>query len=134
MNLNIHHLPKATIGVNIGIDNHHPKNNIFFCPPSTTPLIRDNFEVVSLIPFGWKPKPVLQQTYITNINPTYPDIIRRDDYSRPDQAIDQTSTNSIDLPAESAKAENEVLKSIFLNFPLLIFRSRTPRMVLVPVF
>ena len=59
---------------------HHPGNNVFHSPPSTNPLIRSNFEIISLIPFGWKPKAVLQQTYIQTINPTYEDILLRSDY------------------------------------------------------
>jgi hypothetical protein len=102
MDLNIHHVPKVCIGVNLGFNDHHPGNNIFFTHPSATPLIRDNYEVVSLIPFDWKPKPVHQQTYTTNINPSYQDILRRNDFSQPDQTIDQTSTSSTDTPAESA--------------------------------
>jgi hypothetical protein len=61
LNLNLHHVPKASIGINLGFCHHHPGNNIF--------------EIVSVLPFEWKPKPVLQQTYITNIKPTYEDII-----------------------------------------------------------
>jgi len=45
MDLNIHHVPKVCIGVNLGFNDHHPGNNIFFTHPSATPLIRDNYEV-----------------------------------------------------------------------------------------
>jgi len=62
---------------------HHPGNNVFHSPPSTNPLMRSNFEIISFIPFRWKPKAVLQQTYIQNINPTYEDILLRSDYPRP---------------------------------------------------
>ena len=88
-NLNLHHVPKATIGVKIGFDHHHPGNDLFYCPPSTTPLIRNNYEIVSLIPFDWKPKTVLQQTYIQNINPTFEDILLRKDYPHHEKAVDQ---------------------------------------------
>ena len=64
--------------------------------------LRSNYEVVSLIPFSWKPKPVYQQTYTTNINPSYQDILRRNDYPHPDQAIDLTSISSPDTTVESA--------------------------------
>ena len=60
LNLNIHHVSKASIGVMLGFSDHHPGNAIFYSPPSTIPLIRDNYEVVSVIPFDWKPKPVIQ--------------------------------------------------------------------------
>jgi len=70
MKLNIHHVPKACIGVNLGFNDHHPRNNIFFTHPSATPLIRDNYEVVSLIPFGWKPKPVNQHQPILPGHPS----------------------------------------------------------------
>jgi hypothetical protein len=89
LNLNIHHVPKASIGVNLGYCHHHPGNNVFHSPPSTNPLIRSNFEIISLIPFGWKPKAVLQQTYIQNINPTYDDILLRGDYPQLNKAVDQ---------------------------------------------
>jgi len=89
LNLNIHHVPKASIGVNLGYCHHHPGNNVFYSPPSTNPLIRSNFEIISLIPFGWKPKEVLQQTYIQNINPTYDDILLRNDYPQPNKAVNQ---------------------------------------------
>ena len=121
MSLNIHHVPKACIGVNLGFNDHHPGSNIFFTHPSATPLIRGNYEVVSLIPFGWKPKPVHQQTYTTNI-------LRRNDFLQPDQAIDQTSTSSTDTPAESADTlASESAQTTFQNFQLLTFRLRSFR-------
>jgi len=75
MNLNIHHVPKASIDINLGFNDHHPSNNIFYTHPSATLLIRNNYKVVSLIPFGWKPMSVHQQTYTTNINPSYLNIL-----------------------------------------------------------
>jgi len=104
-NLNIHHVPKASIGVNLGFSHHHPGNNIFYSPPSSTPLIRDNFEIVSVVPFGWKLKPVVQQTYITNINPSYQDIIRRDDYPQQHQDADQTTRTPTNSVAKSAEID-----------------------------
>jgi len=82
LNLNIHHVPKASIGVNLGYCHHHPGNNVFHSPPSTNPLIRTK-------PFGWKPISVLQQTYIQNINPTNEDILLRCDYPQLNKAVDQ---------------------------------------------
>ena len=105
LNLNIHHVPKASIGVNLGFSHHHPGNNIFYSPPSSTPLIRDNFEIVSVVPFGWKLKPVIQQTYITNINPSYQNIIRRDEYPQQHQDADQTNRTPINHVAESAEID-----------------------------
>jgi hypothetical protein len=105
LNLNLHHVPKASIGVNLGFIHHHPGNNIFYSPPSSTPLIRDNFEIVSVVPFGWKLKPVVQQTYITNINPSYHDIIRRDDYPQPHQDAELTTRTLINPAAESAEID-----------------------------
>jgi hypothetical protein len=97
-----------------------PGNNIFYSSPSSTPLIRSNFEVVSILAFNWKPKPVLQQTYITNINPTYEDIILRNDYPQPDQAIDQLVPTLFDPTQESA--EIDLVTSILLppttDFPV----------------
>ena len=117
LNMNLHHVPKASIGVKLGFDQHHPGDDIFFCPPSTTPLIRNNFEVVSIIPFDWKPKQVLQQTYITNINPTYEDILLRNDYPQPDSAIDQLT-----LPGPiTESAQIDPVTSLLLptpNFPV----------------
>jgi len=91
LDLNLHHVSKACIGVNLGFCHHHPGDNLFYSPPSKTPLVRNNFEVVSILPFNWKPKPVLQQTYIKHINPTYEDILLRDDYPQLDRAVDQIS-------------------------------------------
>ena len=45
---------------------------------------------------------VHQQTYTTNINPSDQDILRRNDYPQPDQAVDQTSTSSTDTLVDSA--------------------------------
>jgi hypothetical protein len=105
LNLNIHHVPKACIGVNLGYCHHHPGNNVFHSPPSTNPLIRSNFEIISLIPFGWKPKAVLQQTYIQNINPTYEDILLRGDYPQLNKAVDQLDQTLNDPPADSAQVD-----------------------------
>jgi hypothetical protein len=119
LNMNLHHVPKASIGVKLGFDHHHPGDDIFFCPPSTTPLIRNNYEVVSVIPFDWKPKQVLQQTYITNINPTYEDILLRNDYPQPDAAIDQLAPTLPGPITESAQIDP--VTSILLptpNFPV----------------
>ena len=55
MNLNIHHVPKASIGINLGFNDHHPSNNIFYTHPSQLS--------------------VHQQTYTTNINPSYLNIL-----------------------------------------------------------
>jgi len=119
MNLNIHHVPKACIGVNLGFNDHHPGNNVFFTHPSATPLIRDNYEVVSLIPFSWKPKSVHQQTYTTNINPSYHDILRRNDYAQPDPAIDQASTASTNTPTKSADTPaSESAQLSTVDFPV----------------
>jgi hypothetical protein len=105
LNLNIHHVSKASIGVNLGFSHHHPGNNIFYSPPSTTPLIRDNFDIISVVPFGWKLKPVVQQTYITNIDPSYHDIVRRDDYPQPHQHADLTTFTPVNPAAESAEID-----------------------------
>ena len=88
-NLNLHHVPKASIGINFGFDPHHPSDNLFYSPPSV--LIRKVFEPISFIPFNWKPRAVIQQTYITNFIPALPDIILNDDFPQPDKAIDQTN-------------------------------------------
>jgi hypothetical protein len=104
-NLNLHHVPKASIGVNLGFSHHHPGNNIFYSPPSSTPLIRDNFEIVSVVPFGWKLKTVVQQTYITNINPSYQDIIRRDNYPQQHHDTDNPTRTPINSIAESAEID-----------------------------
>ena len=104
-NLNLHHVPKASIGVNLGFSHHHPGNNIFYSPPSSTPLIRDNFEIVSVVPFGWKLKTVVQQTYITNINPSYQDIIRRDNYPQQHHDTDNPTRTPINSVAESAEID-----------------------------
>jgi hypothetical protein len=93
---------KISIGVNLGYCHHHPGNNVFHSPPSTNPLIRSNFEIISLIPFGWKPKAVLQQTYIQNINPTYNDILLRGDYPQLSKAVDQLGQPLNTPPADSA--------------------------------
>ena len=77
-------------------------------------LLLETNEVLSLIQFDWKPKPVHQQTYTTNINPSYQDILRRNDFPQPDQAIDQTSTSS---PAsESAQTTFSELSTV--DFPV----------------
>jgi len=91
LNLNLHHVSKASIGVNLGFCHHHPGDNLFYSPPSKTALLRNNFEVVSILPFNWRPKPVLQQTYIQHISPTYEDILLRNDYPQLDKAVDQLS-------------------------------------------
>ncbi len=57
------------------------------------------------MPFGWKLKPVVQQTYITNINPSYQDIIRRDDYPQQHQDADQTARTPTNSVAESAEID-----------------------------
>ena len=108
LNLNIHHVPKASVGVNLGYCHHHPGNNVFHSPPSTNPLIRSNFEIISLIPFGWKPKAVLQQTYIQNINPTYEDILLRDDYPQQNKAINQIGQPLNGPSADSAHIDQEI--------------------------
>ena len=66
------------------------------------------------------------QTYTTNINPSYQDILRRNDYSQPDQAIDQTSTNTTDPPAESANtaSESAQIELSTVDFPV---SDSTPR-------
>ena len=108
-NLNLHHVPKATIGVKLGFDHHHPGNDLFFCPPSTTHHIRNNYEVVSMIPFDWKPKTVLQQTYIQNINPTFDDILLRNDYPHHGKAVDQLVPILEDLPSALSDQVTEIL-------------------------
>ena len=108
MNLNIHHVPKACVGVNLGFNDHHPGNNVFFTHPSAAPLIRDNYEVVFLIH---------QQTYTTNINPSYHDILRRN--AQPNPAIDQASTASTDTPVKSANTPaSESAQLSTVDFPV----------------
>jgi hypothetical protein len=109
--LNIHHVPKATVGVHIGFAVNHPGDNIFYSSPSPTPLIRRVFEVISMIPFSWKPKSVLQQTYITNSNPSYADIILNDDFPQPSKSIDQLSTDTIPAPQLTVSPENFAAQS-----------------------
>ena len=117
---------KGSIGVNLGFSHHHPGNNIFYSPPSTTPLIRDNFEIISVVPFGWKLKPVVQQTYITNINPSYHDIVRRDDYPQPHQHADLTI-----LPLKVLKSTQLLLRQFYSHLQLP--RSPTPRQQSAPI-
>ena len=62
--LNLHHVPKASIGINLGFSPYHPGDNIFYCPPATLPIIRRVYERISYIPFNYKPKDVIQQKYI----------------------------------------------------------------------
>ena len=121
LNLNLHHVPKATIGVKLGFDHHHPGNDLFYCPPSTTPLIRNNYDVVSMIPFDWKPKTVLQQTYVQNINPTFEDILLRKDYPHHEKAVDQL----VPMPGDPSGALSDSDTAILLpsaphleNFPV----------------
>ena len=97
-----------SIGVKLGFDHHHPGNDLFYCPPSTTPLIRNNYEVVSMIPFDW-PKTVLQQTYIKNINPTFEDILLRKDYPHHEKAVDQLVPILEDLPGALSDPVTEIL-------------------------
>ena len=111
LELNLHHVPKAAVGVHIGFAANHPGDNLFYSFPSTLPLVRRVFEIISLIPFSWTPKPVLQQTYITNINPSYSDIISNDDYPQPNQSVDQTVPNvspvsSPTVPQYTGDSEN----------------------------
>ncbi len=116
LNLNIHHVPKASIGVNLGYCHHHPANNVFHSPPSTNPLIRSNFEIISLIPFGWKPKAVLQQTYIQNINPTYEDILLLGDYPQLNKTVDQLGQPLNNPSADSAQI-NQVTPTLLPSGP-----------------
>ena len=64
-------------------------------------LIRSNFEIISLISFGWKPKAVLQQ----NINPTYEDILLRGDYPHQNKAVDRLDQTLHDPPVDSAEVD-----------------------------
>ena len=113
--INFHHAPKSSIAVNLGFSPNHPGCNLFLCPPSTTPLVRDNFQVITLIPWEWTPKPVVQQTYVSNINPAVETILLNDDYPQRSKAIDQTlSKHQSNLP----HSETQVLSPPAPEFPV----------------
>ena len=128
--INFHHAPKSSIAVNLGFSPNHPGCNLFLCPPSTTPIVRDNFQEITLIPWEWTSKPVVQQTYVSNINPAVETILLNDDYPQRNKAIDQT------LPKHQSNLQNsetQVLPQPAPDFPvsepqlrlLLIFRFPT---------
>jgi hypothetical protein len=94
-------------------------------------LIRFIFQVITLIPWEWTPKPVVQQTNVSNINSAIETIIINDDYPQRGKAIDQTipkhQSNLLD-------SETQVLSHLPLTFLspnpvptclLLIFRLPT---------
>jgi len=122
--LNLHQVPKASIGFNFGFDPHHPNDNLFYSPPSI--LIRKIFE-----PINWKQRPVIQQTYITNFIPALPDILLNDDFPQPDQAIDQTNPSQSTTMNGRSNPDTQIL--LPSELPSADFRSPRPSHQPAPV-
>ena len=93
-NTNYNNVPKSGVAINVGVSVAHPGDNLFYTPHSPILLVRNDFEIVSTIPFTWPAQPVQLQTYLTTSSPSYLDIILNDDFPQDSKTIDQTATTS----------------------------------------